>query len=74
MRKIMVSEIKTIIIIDEDGEKGTEAVKTMSIQAEDSVTALKKFRCTGCTTYSTPAALQIRSNGCSYFGRTDAQK
>ena len=35
---------------------------------------LKKFRCTGCTTYSTPAAVQIRSNRCTDFGRTDAQK
>ena len=37
-------------------------------------TTLKQFRCTGCTTYSTPAALQIRSDRCTDFGRTDARK
>ena len=34
---------------------------------------LKKFLCIVCTTYSTPGALQIRSNRCTDFGHTDAR-
>ena len=37
LKRMMVGEFETIIVIDEDGEKGTKAVRTVPIQTEDSV-------------------------------------